>query len=465
MSVLTVREFRQLLGTLDRAAFGRFVADLWAARGWTTERAGDVVVARREGREVRILVRHHARVRARVRGWLAAPAASSDDGVGRVDVVATSRLPKRTGRIAVRYGADVVGPADLYDAALYGVPRPDCEALFERHFGRSVASSAAGGTSWLRARRAVAVGAMALLALTVAAATAPHALGPASPAASGDGPSATPAGATRTTTGGAPPAPAAPATNANASRQPRGLAAAHARVLRNTSLTVGATRRWEYPNGTPFARHSLRAAVAADRSRYAVTLTRAGDGARGFDRGALYSGGPTEPVYRAVVRGNETRYELLRARGRPSGPRGLLSLDPVYVEALPPLLDAIDSSDVSLKERDPPVDDRRWAPVTVGNLLGRGPSEDPLTFEVRASLSADAVERIAGYGPVENATLTAVVDSRGRFYSYRVTYATERDGTPLVASRTVRFENVGGTVVEPPDWIAAARNDTGRVEG
>lgn len=119
------REFAALLDRLDREAFARFLAALWAARGREVTVDGDALVA--DGRRVRV---HTARRR------LPAALAIAGFDLGGADAVATTH-PGAAARLRER-GIEVLGPAEIRRATLYGIDRAEAEGLCREHLGRSL---------------------------------------------------------------------------------------------------------------------------------------------------------------------------------------------------------------------------------------------------------------------------------------------------------------------------------------
>ncbi|MEF8801065.1 MAG: hypothetical protein V5A38_00940 [Halolamina sp.] len=122
MSLPSEEAFTRLYRALDGAERTAFVADLWAARGWETTTAGEVVVATRDGTEQRIRIVDP--------GWFAVPT------VEDTDVLVTAR-----DREAVEAAADAacvryVPPPVLFDQLRYGIDRETAGALFESTFGQ-----------------------------------------------------------------------------------------------------------------------------------------------------------------------------------------------------------------------------------------------------------------------------------------------------------------------------------------
>lgn len=116
--------FSRLVGGLDGETFERFVADLWAARGWRTSIEDGTVVAERTGSETerRFLVVDPADPRA------AAESISA--------VVVRGQPSASTRRLADEAGASLVGSEELHQLLLYAIPRDAADELCRQYFGR-----------------------------------------------------------------------------------------------------------------------------------------------------------------------------------------------------------------------------------------------------------------------------------------------------------------------------------------
>lgn len=124
-------EFVELFRGLSRTEQRRFVAAVWAARGWEVAVADDAVVAR-DGEAVR-------RIRLVRPGWFGSP----DLGDADVVVVTSDRDAVRSAASAA--GVRYVSLADLREMLLYGVDRAEASALFGSFFDRPL--TAPGTTS------------------------------------------------------------------------------------------------------------------------------------------------------------------------------------------------------------------------------------------------------------------------------------------------------------------------------
>lgn len=110
------------LGRLDAAGCRSLVADLWAARGFTTREDGNVVVATRDGAETVIYAVGRRRL-----GSPPAPDRPVDTVVAVADEHHTPA--------AVEAGARLLDAADLRKMLFYAVDRETTAALCERHLG------------------------------------------------------------------------------------------------------------------------------------------------------------------------------------------------------------------------------------------------------------------------------------------------------------------------------------------
>ncbi|WP_089776638.1 hypothetical protein, partial [Haloferax massiliensis] len=107
------------VGPSDRR---RFLADLWAARGWETTVEDRLVVARRGDRTERLAVVSRSRFRL-------SPSVPAD-----ATVVVALGDPERTRRAAPD-AARIISVDDLYDLVRYGVPEGRGDDLVADHFG------------------------------------------------------------------------------------------------------------------------------------------------------------------------------------------------------------------------------------------------------------------------------------------------------------------------------------------
>ena len=108
---------------LDSEGLVAFVAGLWTARGFETDRDGASVVARRGG---------ETRVVYVVTGGVAAASVETDR---RVDVVVAAGRPRAGAAVAAESNARFVDAAGLVEMLRYAVDRAVAATLCERHLG------------------------------------------------------------------------------------------------------------------------------------------------------------------------------------------------------------------------------------------------------------------------------------------------------------------------------------------
>lgn len=163
MPPVAADEFATLLRDLDPDAQLRFVADVWAARGWETSVEGDRVVAERDGRRVTVTV--------------ATPPRFGRASVPETDVVVTTRADGDFAAAAEEAGVAYLPPDELLTRLLYGVDRDRAEAVFQDYFDRPLTveggaygrgSGLATGSSRVPWRLVVAVGLVLLVGAAVA---------------------------------------------------------------------------------------------------------------------------------------------------------------------------------------------------------------------------------------------------------------------------------------------------------
>lgn len=118
--------FGSRFAALNRGAQLAFVAALYEARGWETERTDDAVVVRRNGEERRITVVEPSWFRSTL------PDAADTVVVTRDD----SGLREAAAEADVHYRT----PADLHDALRYGVDSEAAAALVEEHLDCSLSA-------------------------------------------------------------------------------------------------------------------------------------------------------------------------------------------------------------------------------------------------------------------------------------------------------------------------------------
>lgn len=124
--------FSALFQRLDARAQREFVAALYAARGWDTRLAGNIILATRDGQTRRIAVAH--------------PNLFGNSSVPDGDVVIVAGEKESIDADIEADGVDYETPADLRTVLLYGLSREEAANIFENHFDRplSVIVSTAG---------------------------------------------------------------------------------------------------------------------------------------------------------------------------------------------------------------------------------------------------------------------------------------------------------------------------------
>lgn len=266
MAPVPRREFAAALGRLGAESLARLTADLWAARGYDTDRDGRRVVVRDpESDGERVLVAHDAtgslgRV---VPGRRRAPPRPAAVGA---DVVVTN---------AAATGPGVTGVADLRRALLYAVPPATGDALCRRHLGMAARRERGHGRGRDRSPTAVAgalAAVVALVAIAALAAGVPVEERPGDAGGERASPSAsTPGGGVSPARAGSSP----PGVTAESVRDADALADAHVAALRGRSYVWTVTYR-EYRDGNRTVFLHQYTTVAGPR-RYASTIKGWGD--------------------------------------------------------------------------------------------------------------------------------------------------------------------------------------------
>jgi len=409
------------LRRLDGERLVALVADLWAARGYETDREGGVVHATHGDEEVRVAV----------------PQAGIDRTGGADVVVAPGGTDDRAAR--------VVDAATLAEMLGYAVERPAARDICKRHLGAPPGALPAPLATRTRRRAAgladsAVPAVLAVVALVaVGAVFAGGVLGdPAGladePAAGEDGvaTSATPDGDrdVRADTDQSPgtvdpgPFPSAadtppPGVSEDGVTDVEALARAHERALANRSHTVGLDRHTRQLNGAVrVIEHDIE--MTTDGDRYLVTTTRV-EGAERQLLGALYFNGVA--AYEAEY--NRTAGEYDR-------------------------VSAVDSHD----DRSPSPDSVRETLVwrylsaentTVTGRTGRGESG---VYRVVATGRTEA----RGFDHVWNYTAVAQVDARGFVRDLAVEFDARSGSRVFRVRHEITYRRVGSTAFEPPDW-------------
>jgi hypothetical protein len=225
----------------------------------------------------------------------------------------------------------------------------------------------------------------------------------------------------------APPAGLSPDNITSATQ----LAAQHREALDDRNVTVRIRHRLTAENGTLLVDETEVRRVSADRD-WLATRTFDGTYARYFgnpaERAETYYNGST--VFARIRANGETSYFVDDGVSR-TGPVDYPQLLRSYTRA----------QDVNVSAVDGSIQLRFTAP-----------------FETR----------LTAVSPVVNGTeasMTVHLTRSGRVTSYRTEYTGRLVNSPettVRTNRTVRFEAIGETSVERPEWVSTARNATNR---
>lgn len=417
--------FERLLRSTEPAEFRRFVADLWAGRGWQTAIEGDLIVATDDtGRTQRILVRHSS-------GPSLTPSGTD------VDYVVTDAPTRPQTTDAPFEAVRVLDPADLRNMLLYGLDRDTATELVRRHFDRSLASPRTTGTSldgWVRIPETSPASMSKVLAVVVVVLLLAHTLlgGPAGFATTGDEgtPAATPpptdTAAVDETLTFRPVA----ASTLNASALPPGLGAegiTDTRAVTRATAAALANRsfRWELTSRTSVDGQETEV------SRRVVTVNR-----------------PT--VYAATVRrpdGSESDTTVIEgayADGRTHIERFVADGETTYcARPVTSRRAAADSYADRIEQR------LGWLLVSrTSELTGTAIRNGTTVYRVRLSS-----ER---WSDIEELTGIVLIDAEGVVRELRTTYTSSRSASrkTIVVAHRLEF---GVAAVPPPPWYAVAR--------
>ncbi len=397
---------RAAVGRLGQGEFREFVADLWAARGWTVERDGDLLRVRKGG--------DTATLRPAV-GWRARVAAPDDA------VLVTP---------AVGVGATVDGD-DLVGMVRHAVDDRTARRLCRDHLGgepdelrlpvRRRARRAAGRLRGLPVRRA----GVAAAAVLVVAAGLVVALGGAGPFGAGtqgdDGAGTSPgtngtagangaalagAGATPTPTA-APQVAGVPGAGTDGITDPAALAAAHRDRLRELSYRETFTRTTTGEGLRRIRRETVTSADVRYVNRTRVTET--GSTAAAVDR--FYDG---TDRYRARFENGSFVYDRRPGAGTPA--------------------------------------------ARTAERLGRHLAAANTSYEGVTRTDGDRFFRFVGDGAPEgsaarNYTVEALVDPAGFVGRLSVSYERPAANGTRRVETTLRYDEVGSATVSPPLWF------------
>lgn len=428
MSVDVAGTIERRLRRLDTDRTAALVADLWAARGFETERDGDRIEATRGDRAVAIRILDSAGRRTPFAVWRA----------GRGVVTLTD---DRSASATTADDTRVLDAADLRRMLLYAVDRETASELCQRHLGgrlddlrSSPLVAIRSGVQALGTESAIALMAICLLVVAGVVGAAGLSFGPEpSPAASAapetvDRSRAVPAVTPTPSTAGAAAvdadadadAAAVPGLSSDGIENLTALAAAHEQALTGQSYTVWVDlyRPLDGSSNESQIQRDVDIAVADDR--YLVEAT-------------VESGYARQEIL-AVYADGRDRYVAERASGTTTYRRLPADESAPMVVPDPAAL----RRDVLTRYLATP-ETAVTGPVSVDGrlryrLTGRGQPPSPALEEAR------------------NYTVTALVDPHGfvEQFAARYTVAT------AIGTYTVRFEvaydRIGETTVTPPTW-------------
>ncbi|MFC7131026.1 hypothetical protein [Haloferax chudinovii] len=436
---------RSRFGDLIRAASPsdrrRFLADLWAARGWATTVESHLVVARRGDRTDRLAVVSRSRFRP------------SPSVPAEATVVVALGDPARTRRAAPN-DARILSVDDLYDLVRYGLPEGRGDDLVADHFGVRLADLPGGdggaggaddsGGAFASLRRRLSslsslpVAPLVFVALLVAAVVVTA--GPGGVPVLGEAfggqqpPSSTPAA---TTTSEPMPTPesraVAPGVSTAGVENATRLAAAHRRAAANRSY------RWTL---------GYRESIAGDETGREVEVVRV----------------EAPNVYVSEV----GRAGQLRAFPRPTASEDSYADGTTRYARRPAEPDGVAARVLDADVRDGPGRQASRAARYLEWYLSA--DETSVTRVERAANAAaepepelgPALYRIEGRGTdfprSRGYRVQAVVEEDGFVRSMRVTYET-RDG--LGVEVWFAYDAVGETTVTRPAWLDRAGGSTG----
>ncbi|WP_416840504.1 hypothetical protein [Haloferax sp. DFSO52] len=404
---------REYFGDVFRAATAserhRFVADVWAARGWETTLEDSLVVARRATQTQRIAVVTGSRFGLR-------PTIPADADV----VVALTPLSAPSAR--------VISLDELYELVRYGLPAADGDRLVETHFGVSlddVPASSSVHVPRADSTRSVLV-VVAVVALLVVAIVATAGVPGVAPRFGGE-PESDQSTATATPAPTPTPEPrvVAPGVTTDGIENASVLAAAHRNVVANESYqwTIG-----------------YRESIAGDETGREVEVVRV-----------------EEPhVYTSEVQ--HVSWSGLRAFPRPTASEDSYA-DGAFRYARRPA----EPDGVAVRVLDPEVLDGpgRHA-IRAERYIDWYLSTEQSRVADSAVVDGVVVYRIEGSGTdfprSRDYAFTAFVEESGFVRSMQASYET-RDG--LGVTVWFEYDSVGTTTVEAPSWAESGNQTSG----
>lgn len=282
--------------------------------------------------------------------------------------------------------------------------------------------------------------AVALLAVAVALAGCGATVGPSDAGTTTPTATVTPtATATQTDTATSDDPAFPPGVTGDGVAEPLALTNAHATVLGNASFAVTANTTERYENGRLRTRKRTTATFARSKDRYAIDHVVAGSEPSVMDAstGHLSAWADGEGVYQRIVVGGSASYQHLRdANGNLRDPGAYLLADQIEEDRLYVLFSALD--------------------LSVERVTREGATRYRLTSG--ALSNPDAVASSFDLDGIDRANLTALVDSRGVVYEYRVEYVGSVENRTVRGIHEVRYDEVGSATVERPGWVDEAQN-------
>lgn len=223
----------------------------------------------------------------------------------------------------------------------------------------------------------------------------------------------------------------APGTNGAVFRDPRAVSVAHARFLANRSFTVRANRTVRYANGS-VATTVSRLAVSTNRTRYHLARNQ---NETGSDPVLIELWGNGRTVFRSVT-APDGRYRHGGSQVVPVGGPGACGVptvpDPTY---------------------------RTWIYDAFADTEATGLRRAQKAHLYLLHASGDEGHPVAGVGSgsATEIRMEAVIDASGLVRYLWVTYRTTVDGGPADVTLTLRFGDVGSTVVETRRGLGGRR--------
>lgn len=407
--------FRDAVGRLDDVELARFVAAVWAARGYETERDGRRVTVER-GDETREFEAHDGT------GPFGRFSVSSPPSSGAVDADA----------VVTNVEADAaVDVAELHRTVLYGLSPSAADACCREHLGIPAREDPDPGDAEGAAAPAVVGLVLFLLLVWVGAGPALH------------------AGRTaETPLGGPPVAPAAdPLDTATATPEAdplatpdvvtvEGLVADHAASLSDSTYYFREEYVARTTDGNVRSSVVTVGCVSADRREFSLALTVRGSKDR-F---------PVTPYRNATLAFYTDGERFVRAIDRQ---------DVAWFEHTPP--DEYNSTwnFFLLPEETDPLQSMRHVEI---RTVETGPERAYRRVRGDSVTNPTAFENGQGIENAQNVTLVATVGPERTIRSYRVSYRATEDGVPISVVRRGEYWTVENGSISAPSWTDAAIN-------